>query len=373
MEIDVNKLRDRLRDAEVRRTFQHGRVTALASDERMLALAAWKDRIERIHVPDETAVEVQKEINHIIQRSLKREGEGSCTLLHARTGAGKSHMLNRLLKSPSLAPTEDEFGPICPLVYVRAPSPCNLKTLGRVIYKKLTDAELRASTDPHEVWRLLCYQLYGQRVSIIAIDEFHHVLVNPRIDVRQAIVNTIKSLIQPDPMNAIVPNVLTPYPMQVLLSGVPLVDRVVRMDGELSRRTTRIAIEPLAPTRRGLDHMRAFLKAVEKVLGFAMPSDLSGPEMTRRFMAASHGYQGRAMHLIKEASFRAIDEGAPCIDRIRHLGAVLSDITGVDPEANPFIVADASQAPPIREKEWDDLTRLRGKQDAADVVLEEGD
>jgi hypothetical protein len=106
--------------------------------------------------------------------------------------------------------------------------------------------------------------------------------------------------------------------------------------------------------------MRRFIEAVEEALGFPGNSGLSTDDMVRRFMKATRGYRGRAMHLIKEAAFRAIDDGAARIDRNRHLAAVFRDITGLGPNANPFLVADIDTCPEVKEQIWNRLTLLRG-------------
>lgn len=372
MEIDVKRFREALADPSRREAFMRGRVAALGADEGDMERAAWKDRIERIHVSDEVAKKAEAAFDGLVKRSLKAHGEGSCMVVHAATGAGKTHLLNRLLKRPELVPSEDDEGPIRPLLYVRAPSPCNLGTLGRVLYKKLTGTELSKSTRTDDIWQRLAYQLYGQRVSVIVIDEFHHVLVNPTTHVRRATVNTVKSLVQPDPMGSLLPEASQPYPFQVVLSGIPLVDGVVNTDAELSRRAQRFAIQPLAATEEGLKDMGRFLRAVERLLAFPRASGLDDADMVRRFMKASRGYRGRAMHLLKEAAFMAIDQAAPCIDRRRHLAEIFRATTDLGPRANPFLVADVSACPNVPEKGWEELTLLRGQKDEADVELSGG-
>lgn len=345
---------------ERREALRKSRVIALGATEEQLARAAWKDRIERIHVPDDVAKAAHKLFDALVGRTLKMHGEGQCLVVHAETGAGKTHLLNRLLKRKELASSEDAQGPIRPLLYVRAPSPCNLLTLGRVLYGKLTGVDLPQSYETHEVWQHLKYQLYGQRVSIIVIDEFHHVLMNSSIEKKRTVVSTVKSLVQPEPVTDADADPLVPYPLQVVLAGVNEVNRVIRMNGELSRRTPRLTIRRLHPTTQGLERMRKFLKSVEEALKFPGSSDLHTDDMVRRFMKATRGYRGRAMHLIKEASFRAIDDAAARIDRKLHLAAVFRDITGLGPNANPFLVADVDACPEVKEQIWSKLTLLRG-------------
>jgi len=66
-------------------------------------------------------------------------------------------------------PANDEFGPITPALYVQAPSPCDIGSLGRAIYVRLTGQHLASSIKPQEVWRRLLVQLYGQCVSILLL------------------------------------------------------------------------------------------------------------------------------------------------------------------------------------------------------------
>jgi hypothetical protein len=84
--------------------------------------------------------------------------------------------------------------------------------------------------------------------------------------------------------------------------------------------------------------------------------------MVRRFVAASEGYFGRVMHIVKEAASYAIDDGAEAIGTARHLGQVYTHVYGAK-RPNPFLLPEIHQM--AVDKAAGDLpnTRPRGKKE----------
>ena len=62
--------------------------------------------------------------------------------------------------------------PFQPFLWVRAPSPCNLKTLGLEFLAALGARLGRQLTDVYLIWHAVRCQLIAQGVLIILIDEF---------------------------------------------------------------------------------------------------------------------------------------------------------------------------------------------------------
>lgn len=291
------------------------------------------------------------------------ELEARCVVVAAPSGAGKSHILRRLREHPGLKPTVDAFGPLRPLVAVKAPSPCTLKTLGMQLVKAMTGRRLSSHLKEHEVWGEFYAQADGQGTAVVMIDEFHHVLAKRNVDERLAIVNTLKNLVIPDPADPLRPPGAELRPILLVLSGMPSVAKTIEMDEQLLRRRLVISIDPLGRSDAELKKAKRFLELVEPRLGFDQPSGLAEPDMVLRMMRASNGYLGRMMAILKEAAFLAIRTDAPRIDRALHLAIVFEEIFKLGPKRNPFLVADISSCPATPEHAFERLTLLRGTGD----------
>lgn len=291
------------------------------------------------------------------------ELEARCIVVAAPSGAGKSHLLRRLREHPGLKPTVDAYGPLRPLVAVKAPSPCTLKTLGIQLVKAMTGRRLSIHLKEHEVWAELYAQADGQGTAVVMIDEFHHVLARRNVEERLAIVNTLKNLVIPDPADPLRLPGSELRPIVLVLSGMPSVVKTIEMDEQLLRRRLVISIDPLGRSDADLKKAKRFLELVEPRLGFAQASGLSEPDMVLRMMRASNGYLGRMMAILKEAAFLAIRTDAPRVDRALHLATVFEEIFKLGPKRNPFLVADIALCPATPEQAFERLTLLRGTGD----------
>lgn len=305
--------------------------------------------------------------------SEAEEAEAPCLLVAGPSGAGKSHILRRLRENPSLVPFEDEVGPVRPLLAIKAPSPCTLKTLGRKLYLTLTGCRLPGGMKEHEIWTELMAQLDAQLVSVVMIDEFHHAFTRRTDDERRNLVETLKSLLIPDPSDPLRPPGAEFRPIMLVLSGMPWITKVIERDLQLNRRSVEVGIERLGKSSLDLKKAEKFLAILEEKLAFPQPSGLAEPDMVRRMLAASNGYFGRMVALAKEAAFIAIAMDKPCLDRKDHLAAAFGQIFRVKPARNPFLVTDISAFKPLPEREFERLTLLKGTGEAAPADTGEGE
>ncbi|ACS40451.1 ATP-binding protein [Methylorubrum extorquens] len=320
---------------------------------------AWKRRVNTIHVNTDVVVKAVARFDQMLA-DLADDVEGQCLVVPAPSGAGKSHLLARLQMRPSLVPFRDEVGPVRPLVFIKAPSPCTLKTLGLALYVALTDLELSATLKEHDIWRRVRHQMHAQLVSVVMVDEFHHALRGRTGDERRALVETLKNLVIPDPNDPLRPPGAEMRPISLVLSGMPWLRRVLKEDFQLLRRCIFMPIRPLGHSAACVKKATKFLELIEPRLGFPAPSGLSEHDMVQRMLKASAGYTGRMMHLVKKAAFRAIRSGAPSISQLDHLAFVFDEIFELGPHRNPFRVPDISTCPKLKEIEFDKLTRLMG-------------
>lgn len=274
--------------------------------------------------------------------------EGACMVVYGHSGAGKTHILNQLLKAPELKTEMTAEGLYRPLLMIIAPSPCTLRTLGMRILHEL-GYRPRKSLREHEVWDRVQANLAAQGVAILVIDEMHNVLAGRGNVERDKIAMTLKSLL-----------VSTTNPMQIVLSGLPAVQKFVDRYVEVQRRSHFIEMSPLRAVADN-KKLEGFLAGIEgqigiKTFGFTKPD---GPQ---RFMLASNGLIGRIAYFIQEAATLAISLGFDKLER-EHLGEVYKRAYRVRADHNPFLMANLRDfKPPKTEDEFakDDETFLRG-------------
>lgn len=291
------------------------------------------------------------------------ELEARCMIVAAPSGAGKSHLMRRLREHPALVPSMDEYGPLRPLVAVKAPSPCTLTTLGLKLNQVLTGKWLPSYYKQHEVWTEFYAQAEGQGVAVVMIDEAHHLMTARNREECHTVVETFKNLIVPNPEDPLRLPGSTLRPIMLVIGGMPQIVRILEKDKQLLRRRLVVKIDPWANDQSGLERATKFLSLVETKLGFTGTEFLSDRDMVRRMMAASNGYGGRMMALVKEASFLAIGSNSSQLDREKHLAKVFEEIFQLGPKKNPFLVADVSKCKRVPEKSYDRLSLLRGTGD----------
>lgn len=289
------------------------------------------------------------------------ELEAPCVCIPGGSGVGKSHLLRRLRENPLLVPFRDSQGPVRPLVAIKAPSPCTSLSLARKLYAALTGDDLPEKITDGEAWRRVRAQLDGQLVSVIMIDEFHHAFIQRTTDQCRALVQTLKNFLVPNPNDPLLPPGAEPRPIMLVLAGMPWLDEVIVKDLQLKRRRTLFEIKPLEQDQSGIMRMRKFLNLVETKLPFPEASRLTDGDMVRRFFRASNGWLGRAMALVKDAAFLAIERDARRIDVQQHLAVVYTERFGFGGSRNPFLIADIDAFKPLKDAEFERLTLLRGK------------
>ncbi|MCJ2142862.1 AAA family ATPase [Methylobacterium sp. E-066] len=338
---------------------------AIRLSQQDLERRAWKRRVEMIHVNTDIVINTAARFKQMLD-DLDGATEGQCLAIPAASGAGKSHLLGRLRLEPRLASFNDNSGPIRPLIHIKAPSPCTLKTLGLTLYFTLTGKELSARLTDHAIWRQVVYQLHAQFVSVIMIDEFHHALYGRTGEQQRLVAETLKNLILPDPDDPLRPPGAELRPVSLVLSGMPWFRNVLMQDTQLKDRCIFASIKPLKQSNLCLKKAKAFLSLVESKLEFTAPSRLSEADMIQRMLKASNGYTGRMMRFIKRASFRAIQSNSNCIDQVKHLGFVFEEIYELGERRNPFLVPDISKFPKLKEADFGKLTRLIGTAQAGD-------
>jgi hypothetical protein len=331
-----------------------------------------KEKVRAIHVKDEFFRAARDDFDYLLKAIEDDHEEMQAIVLRGPTGAGKSHILKHLMKDVRLKPRKDEFGEIRLIQYVRAPSPCNLATLGGAIYTALTGDQLNSRTATPDVWVRARAALYNRGVVVLVIDEMHHAFLNNARKETKKLVETLKGLLlgQIDPSLdsdvGVLPPSVAQYPIGLVLAGMPWLKKVIETDLQFNDRCFFQTITPFGSSLLDEKAMQSFLDHYANTLGFTVKPQFSDADMRLRFRKATNSYRGRMARLIKKAAFLAINRGLTKPDWRMLLAEVFEKSYEVGDARNPFLVADPKNLGRIKEIEQDRSTLLEGRKKPED-------
>jgi hypothetical protein len=274
--------------------------------------------------------------------------EGHCLVIYGRTGAGKTHIVNQLLKHPDLQPKKTPEGLYRPLLKVVAPAPCTLRTLGLRILHRL-GYRPRKSLRENEVWDRVEANLAAQGVAILVIDEMHNVLKGRNVKEREKIAMTLKSLM-----------VSETNPMQLVLSGLSDLKKFIDLHGEVRRRSHFLELTALRPLKDDTK-LIGFLSGLERTIGMKTCGFVKS-DMPQRFLMASRGLVGRMAYFVQEAATIAVSLNDTEVSQ-KYLAEAYKRPYAASARKNPFLIAnirDFRLPKTLEDLDEDDKTFLRG-------------
>lgn len=218
--------------------------------------------------------------------------EGRALVVVGASGAGKTTaVLKMFQKHPDLA-DYGVLGKGCPVVSVRAPSPCTSKQLGRATLSALGYPIQREMAE-HRLWEEVRTRLESTGTSVLHWDEMQHVTQTANKIEIQRVVNTLKALM-------VDPN----WPISLVMAGVPDLLSVVDADLQLKRRTSIVRFAPKTIPDDGNDVAMAARTLVEAV-GMSLDDD-APVEFGCRLLVAAELEFGGAMDLVLDTVFAAL-------------------------------------------------------------------
>ena len=252
------------------------------------------------------------------------EGRGIVVVGHA--GSGKSTAIARLfLKHPHiqrLEPGRVEADVASFLV----PSPATLKSVGLACLSGL-GYPLRRDRTAMIVWELVQNHLHQRRILFLHLDEVQDLHVSRSKGEMQAVVNTLKSLMQ----NA-------SWPVGLVLSGTMALKELINLDPQLSRRLVPIAFSPISPTTHAGD-VRAVIGGYAGAARLPVDEDVLVPELMGRLIHAGASELGLVIEIVVSAIEEALLGGRTSLDRDAFVRAFRRRSGAVD-ALNPFLCDD---------------------------------
>ena len=245
------------------------------------------------------------------------------------SGSGKSTAVARMLsRHPGiqcLRPDRLEADVASFLV----PSPVTLKSVGLACLACLTGLgyPLRRDRTAMIIWELVQNHLHQRRILFLHLDEVQDLHVSRSKSEIQAVVNTLKSLMQ----NA-------SWPVGLILSGTMALKELINLDPQLSRRLVPVAFEPIGPTTHAGD-VRAVVGGYAEAAGLPVDEDALAFESVGRLVHAGADELGLVIEIAIAAIEEALLGGQASLDRGAFARAFRRRSGAVD-AINPFLCDD---------------------------------
>jgi hypothetical protein len=311
-----------------------GRIRALQSPEtrEMLALMERvKSRYLRTDRDKDIADQFQELLDELTLRadpSLPagpgNRREGSALVVTGESGAGKTTALKRLISRHPAFPGYMVPRSGCAAVYVRVPSRCGFKALGRVTLRAL-GYPLASDPAAHIVWEKVYERIELSKV-VLHFDEMHNVTQTADADDIADTRNMIKTMVTSPT-----------WPVLLMISGLPDVVKFTQPITEIRRRCRYIAFAPL-----NLPGDIAIIEVMAKNLAELAQLPLISSEaeaLVPRLIHAGLYQVGIAIELIQQAIGGALNGGSTSLTRM-HFADAFARRTKCEAPRNPFIAPD---------------------------------
>lgn len=252
-----------------------------------------------------------------------------CLAILGETGAGKTKLVEEWLARNNTTRRETLDGSCIPYLSVSVPAQASIKGTAAAFLATLGDPNPGRGTQWNMVTRLHML-LKSCQVRMIFVDEFQHILDRDTQRVLNAVTDFLKDVINQ--------------------SGIPMIligqkgeaEPILRTNPQLSRRVgSPRYMHPFQWDRTRPTTIAEFCTIME-CIDLALPFDPSGlgqEDMAQRFFAATDGYLGWVMKLIRHGAHLAMVEHCSTLNRVIFQQSFDACIAGTalgEHKRNPF-------------------------------------
>ncbi len=274
--------------------------------------------------------------------SADNRAYGKGLVVVGASGAGKTTLLQAAFKTNAAFPNYGSADAWCPLVSVRAPSPCNLLQLAMRILRKLGYPASRVLKE-NVAWGRVREQLDLQKILFLHIDDLQRVLHQLSQEEIQKVRDTLTDLMSSEE-----------WPVQLILSGLPELIPFVRPDRQLRRRLRYMSLSRLSVK----DHAEFVAVAIQQYAETAGLAVQIAPEqaIAGRLLHAGQYEMGITLEVVGEAVEFAVERGDGSLT-VGDFADAYAERNLLPDDQNPFVTYD-----------WDriDTSRLVPKNDSDD-------
>ncbi|PTW37591.1 ATP-binding protein [Rhodovulum kholense] len=255
-------------------------------------------------------------------------------VLVGRSGAGKTTAIQELRRRYRKRLVFAGPDGVNEMISLKVPSPATMKFVATAALHAAGYPLVRDRSAP-VIWGLVKQQFKLRKTLFMHMDEAQDLAQHQTDKERQAIVNTLKSLMEN-----------SQWPVGLLLTGMPGLKSIINQDAQLARRMYPIEIERLSPYA-GQDQVLGLVARYCDRAKVPRDEDVREAEFASRLMHAADYEFGLLAQFIVEALTRALRSNGleACLSR-RHFAEVYHMRTAVGPGLNPFLAEEFHRIDP---------------------------
>lgn len=244
------------------------------------------------------------------------------------SGSGKTYTLQHLFKQvKAFQPRTDDYGrAIRPLISAPTPKQAGTKDILITILEAM---KLPSEGNERSLTKLVKEQIVAQKVNYLHLDEFQHSIRSGTPKQIDGVRDTLKNLVSiPD------------WPLHIILSGVPLLDKIRIGDGQIERRSHVVAFRPLECPADAKFIKTSLEKIIVAQCGLELDETLEEEDFPDRLCRAKRGGWGSIIETIQNACFTAIENDRRKVT-VKHFAYLYRMSTGCKPDDNIFTAPEA--------------------------------
>lgn len=260
-----------------------------------------------------------------VEGNLQSEARGLVVV--GASGSGKTTAIRRMLSKHKDLQLPCSGNSTADVISFLVPAPATLKSVGHDCLQSL-GYPLKRDRTGALIWSKVQSLLTERKVLFLHLDEVQHLYNSKANRESQAVVNTLKSLMQ-----------RADWPTGLILSGTTELQSLVNMDPQLSRRLTPIEFPSIDATT----HAREIKGVVSKYAAIASlninTAELETSDFARRLIHAAAYEFGLVIELIVTGIEDAMSKGKSELDR-EAFASGFARRSGCSPMGNPIVADD---------------------------------
>jgi len=196
--------------------------------------------LEARFIPHDSYREIKEHFEMLFHRRIATLNSGvfseaSGIAIIGASGCGKTTCIEQIIKQHMKTHPPMEGSQTHPIVSVSIPSQANVKALGEALLTQL-GYKMEGRATESQIWRQVRFMLKELKVLFLFIDETQHIVKSGTPKEMQAVVNTLKTIMQ-----------TRDWPVNLILSGPSELTKILNFDAQLGRRVLPVAFNRLDP------------------------------------------------------------------------------------------------------------------------------
>ena len=279
-------------------------------------------------------------------QSLELVEEARAIAVIGAPGSGKSKLVTRVLDQHPDLTSPKQGDEMIDYISILVPTSETMKGLGSILLEKVGYGSERKGTSTSDTWRQVYTLLKNRNTHYIHLDEAQHLIASPNKNVREGVVDRLKTLLNNDT-----------WPVGLILSGTPKVLEMLNSDPQLGRRIDVVKLPAISWASHAKE-VRALIYVYAEKAGVSVCEDLDIDDLVPRLIHAGANEFGNSIFMLVLALEDALLSGATVLSK-DHFAEVFRRKADCVPALNIFIARDFLSID-AREVFWDHLSTFGG-------------